>query len=69
MFKAEFMAGRYALSFKTMKDSDTVYLVPNDEEKKIGWEKTTIPVYAFMMDGITNDSLSVSQQKICCSIQ
>ena len=59
MFKAEFDStlGRYALSFKTKKSSDTVYLVPNDKEKKIGWKKTTAPVYAFT---INKDSPSVS---------
>ena len=60
------MYGRFALSFKTRNGSDTVYyLVPDDDEERIGLKETTVPVYAFTLVDISSDPLSDNQQTKC----
>ena len=62
------MFGMVAFCFKTKKSSETVYLVPDKDKKKIGLKKTTVPVYAFV---IADSSLSVNSvstgNSMCCS--
>ena len=63
------MFGRYALSFKTKKGLNMYYLVPNDDKKQIELKETTVPDYAFTIDGLYSDSPSGNQQTKCCSMQ
>ena len=51
-----------AFSFKTKKGSNTVYLVPNHDEKRIGWKKATAPIYAFIIAETGGDPLGVNEQ-------
>ena len=68
MFKAEFDAksGRYTLSFevKTKRGSDTVYLVPDNGKKRIGWKKNAVPAFILYSDSLNSDQETTSPDPV-----
>ena len=68
MFKVEFdlKSGRYTLSFtvKTKRGSDTVYLVPDKGNKRIGWKKKAVPAFILYSDLLGGDQETTSPDPV-----
>ena len=67
MFKAEVDAsGRHTLSFevKTKRGSDTVYLVPGNGKKRIGWNKKAVPAFMLPSDPLDGDQETTSPDPV-----
>ena len=68
MFKAEFdlKCGRYILSLtvKTKKGSDTVYLVPDNGKKRIGWKKKAVPAFIIYSSPVGSDQETTSPDPV-----